>query len=103
MKGLHLKEEGKLANNSALRTYGDVKHLLLLLPPELRLVPVGAAPGVPVEGTREVDVPVVSVPGCEVKGDAPDPPAAVDSCANPTDGGLLRNTEYTFFYIRRVQ
>ena len=28
---------------------------------------------------------------------APVPPATVDSCANPTDAGEERNTEYTFF------
>jgi len=27
----------------------------------------------------------------------PDPPAAVDNWANPTDAGEERNTEYTFF------
>lgn len=29
---------------------------------------------------------------------APVPPATVDSCANPTDAGEERKTEYTFFY-----
>ena len=28
---------------------------------------------------------------------APDPPAAADNCANPTEAGEERNTEYTFF------
>ena len=28
----------------------------------------------------------------------PVPPAAVDSCAKPTEGGLERKTVYTFFY-----
>lgn len=32
---------------------------------------------------------------------APDPPAEVDNWANPTDAGLDRNTEYTFFYAER--
>lgn len=27
-----------------------------------------------------------------------EPPAAVESCAKPTEGGLNRKTEYTFFY-----
>lgn len=30
-------------------------------------------------------------------GAAPEPPAALESCANPTEGGLARYTEYTFF------
>jgi hypothetical protein len=39
----------------------------------------------------EVDLPEpVAAPG------VPDPPAALDNCANPTLGGLARNTEYTF-------
>jgi hypothetical protein len=40
-----------------------------------------------------VDVPEpVAAPG------VPDPPpAADDNCANPTEGGFARNTEYTFF------
>ena len=29
----------------------------------------------------------------------PDPPAAADSCAKPTAGGLARKTLYTFFYV----
>jgi hypothetical protein len=71
-------------------------HLLVLLPPELWIVPVGAAPGAPVDvGTREV---VNTVDDGE-EGAVPDPPAAADSCAKPMDGGLLRYTEYTFFYI----
>ena len=28
---------------------------------------------------------------------SPEPPAALESCANPTDGGLDRKTVYTFF------
>ena len=30
----------------------------------------------------------------------PEPPATLDSCAKPTDGGFARKTEYTFFYKR---
>lgn len=28
---------------------------------------------------------------------APDPPATLESCANPIEGGSARKTEYTFF------
>ena len=28
---------------------------------------------------------------------SPDPPATLESCANPIEGGLARKTEYTFF------
>jgi len=28
---------------------------------------------------------------------SPDPPAALESCANPIEGGSARKTEYTFF------
>ena len=28
---------------------------------------------------------------------SPDPPATLESCANPTEGGSVRKTEYTFF------
>jgi len=45
-------------------------------------IPVGEEPAVP-----------VADPGPAV----PDPPAAVDNWANPTDGGVERNTVYTFF------
>lgn len=69
---------------------GMIEHLLVLV---LLGVPLGAAPGAPVdEGTREVDGLVNTLDGAE-EGAAPDPPAAADSCANPTDGGLFRNTE----------
>lgn len=34
---------------------------------------------------------------------APEPPATVDSCANPTDAGEERKTEYTFFYGRGLK
>lgn len=30
-----------------------------------------------------------------------EPPANVESCAKPTEGGLNRKTEYTFFYCSR--
>jgi hypothetical protein len=65
------------------------------VPPELLPIPLGAAPGVPAdEETRKVDGLVNAVDGMEGAA-VPDP---VDNCANPTDGGVLRKTEYTFFY-----
>jgi len=56
--------------------------------------PVGKVPG--------VDVPAVvaDMVGEPKVGDPegpPDPPAAVDNWANPTDAGEERNTVYTFF------
>ena len=33
-------------------------------------------------------------PNCTL---SPDPPATLESCANPTEGGSVRKTEYTFF------
>lgn len=64
----------------------------LLVLPELVVLPVGAAPGVPVdEATRVAEELVNALEGA---GDGvPDPPAAADSCANPIDGGLLLYTE----------
>jgi hypothetical protein len=40
---------------------------------------------------------------CEAKkvaNSSPEPPAALESWANPTEGGLDRKTVYTFFFIR---
>jgi hypothetical protein len=68
-----------------------IEHLLVVVvPPELLLVPLGAAPGAPVD--EGLDRLVNTVDGAE-EGAVPDPPAAADSCAKPMDGGLLRNTE----------
>jgi hypothetical protein len=61
--------------------------LLPVVPPGPVPEPVGAAPGEPVP--PEV-VNTVTAGGAE---GAPEPPAASDSCANPIDGGSLRNTE----------
>lgn len=78
------------------------------------VVPGGAAPGVPEspnadgDGKTEVgmviereaegfDKPVSEGVDVGEEGPAPDPPAVVDSCAKPMDGGLERYTEYTFF------
>lgn len=33
---------------------------------------------------------------------AGEPPTAADSCAKPTEGGLKRKTEYTFFYFFKI-
>jgi len=46
---------------------------------------VNVGPGEPEVGDPEDPAPT------------PDPPAAIDNWANPTDGGDERNTEYTFF------
>jgi len=54
---------------------------------------------VDIRAALETEIPVgeeeleVSVPAPAV----PDPPAAVDNWANPTDAGEERNTVYTFF------
>ena len=39
----------------------------------------------------------INVPETVPEAAAIDPPAVVDNWANPTDGGLERNTVYTFF------
>ena len=51
-------------------------------------IPVGEGPAVLERG----------VPAAE--GEDPPPPPVVDNSANPTDGGVDRNTVYTFFYIK---
>jgi len=55
---------------------------------ELEEEPAVPVPAVVADGEPEVG------PGGPA---APDPPAAVDNWANPTDAGEERNTEYTFF------
>jgi len=41
----------------------------------------------------ELELELPEEPGVGV----PDPPAAADNWANPTEAGVARNTEYTFF------
>jgi hypothetical protein len=111
----HLKGEEEESIIREARMGGNVQ----VAEPPLFLAPAGAAPGVPAgkegaglpkaeaegagagEGeTKGFDEPVslAVVDGGEEDGTAPDPPAAADNCAKPIDGGLARNTEYTFFY-----
>jgi hypothetical protein len=67
---------------------------------------VSAAPeplGDPADADAEgevSDTPTELVPdgGAEEEGPAPVPPASVESCAKPMEGGFERKTEYTFFY-----
>ena len=58
------------------------------------MVAVELAPGTSVVVTVSEEVLLL---GC-VADPAPDPPAKLDSWANPTEAGVARNTEYTFFW-----
>lgn len=53
-------------------------------------------------GRTELEVEVSEAPEAESDdGGVPcAPPAASDSCAKPTDGGLELKTEYTFFCVQ---
>ena len=57
--------------------------------------PAVAVPEMVADGEPELDPEDPTAP------DRFDPPAASDNWANPTDGGIERNTEYTFFYKKR--
>lgn len=93
---------------------GKVENILCAAPPVPAVVP--GAPVFPLVGVLD---PVTVGLGSPVKvgrdavgnrvseeEDPPPPPpaagdpAAVESCANPTDGGVDRNTVYTFFYTK---
>lgn len=63
--------------------------------------PLAAGPGVPVLAALLVSD---ADPDETEDGAEPEPPAASESCANPTAGGLdALKTEYTFFYMRPGQ
>ena len=90
-RGSHLASARQLATIDEGKTAG---HLLPLVFPEFWLVTAGAAPGVPDdEWTVVVEGGSVRTVDEAEAGAVPDPPAAADSCAKPTDGGLLRYTE----------
>ena len=52
-------------------------------------------------GGSLVDVVVAVAVERALDGDV-EAPGALASCANPTDGGVARNTEYTFFYLTPI-
>lgn len=53
---------------------------------------------------EEIISPDELVDDDDEEGEVPeDPPAASESSANPTEAGLDRKTEYTFFCVQRVR